>query len=383
MKKNTVKISILLLICQFSAAWLYAEPNFTLPIIRERFVLKRLYTKAKSFGVFSEVIVNTNTRPDARNEFISTDKRVLEVAINPDASRGAVTMLINGFPRIFFLSPSENILTEFSFRRGVRDESPIITADGKTLFFVTDRYQNREIFSIDIEKRELNFVIDNMADNFQPSISADGNILAYVSYKDGGKSVIFVYNRSSKQEIAVSLPELSSSHPKISSDGNFIVFEGIDDEGNKEIYLANVKEKSLINLSDNYKIDELPDIARDAKRIVFQSWRSEEPEIFMYDMGSQEIYNISLDPNAKDINPAISDDGNIVVWESYSKWVTSSIKAVNLSSKTVYNFYQLDEYKTRPILSRDGSKLVYFMKDYPYITDLPKAMGTGKTSATN
>ncbi|MFC1503889.1 hypothetical protein ACFL6D_00575 [Spirochaetota bacterium] len=377
MKKLIVFLTIIIIfICILNA-----KEEYTRPTERDYFSFRRLYPVFKQIERFEIITINRETRPDYEKRLLHNDKKVIEISMNKDATKIAVTYIIGKFPKVFYISPVDVYMQEFSYWSGVRDETPLITSDGNTIFFVSDRYQNREIYKIDVPKEEIDFVVDNMSHNYNPTINEDGSIIGYVTTKDRGKPLVFVLDRTTGKEVVVSMPDCSAKNPKLSSDGDYIAYSADDAYNNSEVYFASIKEKYIINISDNFKIDDSPDLSRAGKRIVFHTDRTGDYDIFMLDRDAKEIMNLTQDKKSHDRYPMISDDGNIVVYEAGEKWLTSSIKIINIRQKKIYRLYELDEYKTKPLISKDGKNLIYASNGIYFIVDLNKLMGTTRAPA--
>lgn len=78
-------------------------------------------------------------------------------------------------------------------------------------------------------------------------------------------------------------PKLHETNPSISADGKKIVFEA-DDKGNKEIFLKNLETGQLMNISNSPAKDYQPSISADGKKVIFLSDRTGSPEIYMVNL---------------------------------------------------------------------------------------------------
>lgn len=78
-------------------------------------------------------------------------------------------------------------------------------------------------------------------------------------------------------------PKLHETNPSISADGKKIVFEA-DDNGNKEIFLKNLETGQLMNISNSPANDYQPSISADGKKVIFLSDRTGSSEIHMVNL---------------------------------------------------------------------------------------------------
>ena len=216
-----------------------------------------------------------------------------------------------------------NITSRVSIGGGVqgngRSNTPSISADGRFVAFSSeaanlvpnDTNKKADIFVYDRETEQTSRVSvgskgeEGNGHSFSPSISADGNLVAFASDADnlvandtnGPCGVcgtdVFVYDRQAKQISRVSVGPNGlqgnrySEHPAISADGNFVAFSSWAD--------------NLVSNDTNYQAD-----------------------IFVYDRQKGQTSRVSVGPNgtqSKDgsAHPSISADGSFVAFESWAR----------------------------------------------------------------
>lgn len=78
-------------------------------------------------------------------------------------------------------------------------------------------------------------------------------------------------------------PKLKKTNPSISADGKKLVFEA-DDKGNKEIFLKNLETGQLMNISNSPAKDYQPSISANGKKVIFLSDRTGSSEIHMVNL---------------------------------------------------------------------------------------------------
>lgn len=91
---------------------------------------------------------------------------------------------------------------------------------------------------------------------------------------------------SLEEQVAMAItntPNLHETNPTISADGKKIVFEA-DDNGNKEIFLKNLETGQLMNISNSPANDYQPSISANGKKVIFLSDRTGSPEIHMLNL---------------------------------------------------------------------------------------------------
>ena len=78
-------------------------------------------------------------------------------------------------------------------------------------------------------------------------------------------------------------PKIQEICPSISDDGKKLVFE-VDEKGNREIFMKNLETGKLINITNSPAQDHQPSISADGKKVVFLSDRT----------GTEEIHLVNL-----------------------------------------------------------------------------------------
>ncbi|PIN79898.1 hypothetical protein COV16_01820 [Candidatus Woesearchaeota archaeon CG10_big_fil_rev_8_21_14_0_10_34_8] len=137
---------------------------------------------------------------------------------------------------------------------------------------------------------EFTYPTGNGIDNRTPSLSSDGNRIAFNS---SGRTV--VADMQEKKAYVISDNGLLS--PDISSDGNRVVFYSRDNNG--EIYVADLDNKTITNVSNNDAHDEYGVISADGRYVAFKSYRncesdgsSNNPDVYIADLEQGTVRNV-------------------------------------------------------------------------------------------
>ena len=199
-------------------------------------------------------------------------------------------------------------------------------AFGKSLeeFSEQWKYDLKKIYWPDIadRKRAVDFAVpltehrkEESFFNTSPSLSPNGDKLAYISDRDGYRSVYVmnVETRASEKiaqgESNVDFEELHLLTPAIawSPDGKRVAI-AVKSRGRDAIYLIDVasgdKEKVPLELDAIYSVDWSPD----GTRLAFQGIEGEQSDIFTYDIASAKLENVTADIFS-DVDPTWSADG--------------------------------------------------------------------------
>jgi len=247
--------------------------------------------------------------------------------------------------------------------------NPSISNDGNYVAFASDASnivaedtnESRDIFVRDIETETTTRIsisnegVEADGDSENPSISADGNFIAFTSdatnlveEDTNGDSDIFVYDRENQQTTRISVDGLGnegnsdSENPSISADGNYIAFTSDainlvtgDTNARSDIFVHNRETGSTtrvsIDSSENQADDdsENPSISANGNYVVFASDASNlvendtnnSKDIFLRNLTTGETTRVSLDSDGNEVNgdsdnPSISADGNYIAFAS-------------------------------------------------------------------
>lgn len=196
-----------------------------------------------------------------------------------------------------------------SFAGKFSDLEPAFSADGKKLFFSSNRpVSGTAIKDFDIwvvekvngswgEPKNLGAPVNTEADEFYPSVAKNGNLYFTAAYKNGpGKEDIYMatWNNGSFRE-AVALDTTVNSktyefNAFISPDEDFVIFTSYgrkDDKGSGDLYIS-LKDpsghwKPAVNLEflNSKKIEYCPFVSPDRKILFFTSERIDIPQTYI------------------------------------------------------------------------------------------------------
>lgn len=188
-------------------------------------------------------------------------------------------------------------------------------------------------------------VFASTATNLDPGVTANGLSHIYrKDMRDGDLSLLDVVHND-----ASTAANGDSTRPDVSAQGNFVVFEStaenlVDDDDNSytDIFIVNpsdtIERVSLANSGNQSQNGNSynPRVSNDGQRIVFESTASDlvnsdsggHIDIFYRDRNATTTNLISIDTNdvqanGDSLNPDISGDGNLVVFQSIANNLVS------------------------------------------------------------
>ena len=126
--------------------------------------------------------------------------------------------------------------------------------------------------------------------------SPDGQALAYIDCKEESCSIVGISPQGGGLNSDYPLTKnINANDPTWSPDGKKIVFDGPADckDCGYEIYLMNADGSDLENLTDTPADDWGPVWSPDGSRLAFVSDRDGDYEMYMLDLGSREVTQLT------------------------------------------------------------------------------------------
>jgi Tol biopolymer transport system component len=136
----------------------------------------------------------------------------------------------------------------------------------------------------------------------------DGNYEIYTMKPDGSELHRLTYSLEDNRNL------VDDYNPSISPDGQKIAFESRRDN-DYEIYVMNYDGSDQTRITFSEGGDGVPSWSPDGKRIAFTSWRDGNSEIYVMDADGANQINLTNNP-ADDFAAAWAPDGNTIVFES-------------------------------------------------------------------
>lgn len=231
-----------------------------------------------------------------------------------------------------------------SFAGKFSDLEPALSADGKKLYFASNRpLEGSKSKDFDIwmverngdtwgEPKNLGAHVNTETDEFYPSIAKSGNLYFTAQYKDGvGREDIFLAAwRNGQFEKPVALDTAINSkgfefNAFVDADEKYILFTGYgrkDDTGRGDLYISlkNNEGKWLpaknLTFLNSTKLDYCPYVSPDKKILFFTSERSGLPVSFETKASYEQI---------KTLNQSTLNGSGNIYWVNFEK-ILSAIR---------------------------------------------------------
>ncbi|HEX9204998.1 MAG TPA: hypothetical protein VF853_03625 [Candidatus Deferrimicrobiaceae bacterium] len=151
--------------------------------------------------------------------------------------------------------------------------------------------KGKELFLVGMDGQELRQVTDNRSFNLFPHWSADGQWLAYTSYRTG-VPVIYLRNVAGGNEKEVVRFGNTKSPGGFSPDGQWL-FAAVSQDGNSDIYRVRVIGGEAEGVVGGWGLDVSPAPSPDGRRLAFVSDRGGSPQVYVKTLGNAEEIRIS------------------------------------------------------------------------------------------
>jgi TolB protein len=159
---------------------------------------------------------------------------------------------------------------------------------------------------------------------WDPAISPDGSKVLFASPFDGNQD-IFMINLDGSGIVNLTQSEVDENTPAWSPDGRRIAFSGKRVGGQSDIWVINRDGSGLERLTDHPNVDTYPAWSPDGTKIAFASTRDDpknsRPDIYILDLETREVRNMTNTPLMDENFPAWSRDG---AWLAFTRFTTNS-----------------------------------------------------------
>jgi len=178
-------------------------------------------------------------------------------------------------------------------------------------------------------------LLDGAYDNYEPVLSPDGSMLAFVSNR-GGSSDLYVLHLADGSIRQITDTAAYEGHPTWSPDSLWIAYEAYY-HGDLDIWILPVDgSQTPIMLTDHEGLDMSPAWDPNGRKIAFVSDREGSMDIFIADLDrpTDRFINVTDTEEIHEIDPAFSPDGEELLYTSMLDGVdVLSVIAVDVTSR--------------------------------------------------
>ncbi len=238
---------------------------------------------------------------------------------------------------------------------------PSLSPDGRRMVFLTVVAGVQQLFTSDVDGRNVRQITREPFDHEDPAWSGDGRKIAFVSDANGGQ-VISMMNPDGSGVEALSPATVHAIHPSWAPDSASVLYCTTDDldpprKNESDIYRVDVATHAVSKLITG-GINTYPVMSPDGRRIAFRKiLDGSNSEVFVADADGSNPRNLTHDP-AFDGWPAWSPDGTRIAFAS-NRGGNQQIYVMDADGSHVTRVVHKEGRATAPKWSPDG-KALYF-----------------------
>ena len=238
---------------------------------------------------------------------------------------------------------------------------PSLSPDGRRMVFLSVVAGVQQLFTSDVDGRNVRQLTQEPFDHEDPAWSPDGRKIAFVSDANGGQ-VISMMNPDGTGVEALSPATVHAIHPSWTPDSASVLYCTTDDldpprKNESDIYRVDVATRAVTRLITG-GINTYPVMSPDGHRIAFRKiLDGTNSEVFVADADGSNPRNLTHDP-AFDGWPAWSPDGTRIAFAS-NRGGNQQIYVMDADGSHVTRVVHKEGRATAPKWSPDG-KALYF-----------------------
>ena len=232
--------------------------------------------------------------------------RVWDTARCRDLMRRRYTQKATADPEEVARRVADDVVEAFLGVRGVSSTE---------IAFVSDRSGNKEIYVMEADGSAARKATSNRSINNFPDWSPDGQAIAYTSYRQGNKPLIFLSSRGALRPGRLLATDGRSQYRAVFDPIGERLAVVLSNGGSSEIVSVSTDGKNLHRLTQSGAIEVSPSWSPDGRRIAFVSDRTGAPQLYIMDSGGGNAQRLTFN-GAYNTNPAWSPDGLWIAYET-------------------------------------------------------------------
>jgi TolB protein len=246
---------------------------------------------------------------------------------------------------------NDEIVLYFTGREGIARTQIAFSSD-------RDGEGLKEIYLMDYDGANQRRVTGHESLTLAPVWSPRGDVLAYISYYQGGPS-IFAADIETGAKSPILVDDVSTFSPTFAPDGERLAFTR-SVEGNLEIFAARRDGSDLRRLTNSNGIDTNPAWSPSGREIAFSSSRSGSPQLYLMDAEGSNVRRVTFEGNYNE-GAAWHPDGTKIAFSHRNRrgnrFDVAVLDLVTLEMRLVTD--GLSGSHEAPSFSPDGRHLVF------------------------
>ncbi len=196
-----------------------------------------------------------------------------------------------------------------------KDSSPMISPDGKSMVFTSERVGWWKIWTLNLETNEFRQLTNRSSADYSPSWSPEGNKIVFTSTRDGNQEV-YTMNKDGSNKINLTQSKSEDIMPFWSK--NDYIYYSSNRDGFYQIMRmkSDGSEKELLTNTEGNKL--MPQPAGDETKILYYGDADGNMEIYLMDLDTKKVMRLTNHP-LMDMRPRWSPDYSQIVFERGNK----------------------------------------------------------------
>ena len=203
------------------------------------------------------------------------------------------------------------------------NQSPMYSADGGKLYFVSDRQGTRDVYVVDASTRDAGSAATRVTTGLGAhsiARSANGDRLVYSVYVDRA-NVWSLALRDGEVARAAQMEPVTHGNQvieamRVTRDGKWLVYDS-NLRGHAQIYRMALPAGQPERLTDGNDENFRGDLSPDGKELAFHSWRTGTRDIYVQVLGSTTVTAVTA-TRAQEAGPEWSPDGQALSFADIS-----------------------------------------------------------------
>lgn len=237
---------------------------------RSRDIEKELYMmdfdgrRVEKLTSFNSLVISPSVSPDNSKIMFSL------IAPHKILSKNQVKIIRNIDLKILDLRTKQ--VTTVSEKSGI-NSGGVFSANGELVYLTLTFGGNADIYEMQLSSGKMRKITSHYADDVDPSITADGSMMSFLSNRPGRAHIYTMDPSSTEKDVKrISFVGQFNATPRFSPEGKEIVFTSWVDNG-FDLYRIGADGNNLVRLTKNFGSNEEPVYSPDGEFIVFTSKR--------------------------------------------------------------------------------------------------------------